>query len=131
MIVACATLSVTFPDQAEAQAPGSFAIEGHVFNAKNGRPLPGVIVSYAASLVNDIVISGATPTDDNGFYEMEFTPPTGATTLEFFAVCRTKRHGDVRYYGRFYSTPRLEVYRRDFYITLPRGVSTCEVPLPG
>lgn len=129
--VAFLVLFLIGASEAIAQVPTDFAIEGHVFNAKNGQPLPGVVVNYSATLPNGDGVGVATPTDDNGFYYIEYGLPPDGVTVEFFAVCRTKKRGDIRYDTRFYSVIRPEVYRRDFYITLPKGVSTCAVDTPG
>lgn len=123
ILVTC--IVVVQPIRVTAQDASLSAIEGHAFDAKNGRPLTNVIITYSAVLANSTIVGSSTATDGNGFYQLDFSPPPDATSVEFFATCRTKKRGDVRYNGQFYLSARTQVYRRDFYLSLPRGVSTC------
>lgn len=108
-----------------AQDIANFAIEGHVFDAKNGRPISNVVVTYVAVLDANTQVGAAVTSDAGGFYQMDFSPPPLATSVQLFATCRTKKRGDLRFNSIFYLTARPAVYRRDFYITFPRGVSNC------
>jgi hypothetical protein len=108
-----------------SQDAANVAFEGHVFDTKTLRPLDNVYASFFASN-NDGSGGGSSElTDSNGFYQLEVIPTLQAADSKTLSViCRTRR-GDVQVAARIYGVLRTEVYRRDFYLTLPRGISHC------
>lgn len=111
-----------------AQAVGASAFEGHVFDEKTPRPVPGVVVRLTEAYDNGTGMSLATTTDGSGYYSFEMTqalqPPT-ITAHALFATCVTRR-GTTDTGGLTYRNLRPEVYRRDFYIPVPRG-QKCDI----
>jgi len=112
-------------DVAHSQDVSNVAIEGHVFDAKTQKPLENALVSYDVTAPGGLGGGFATNSDTNGFYEMEFLPfqqPLASATLN--VLCRTRK-GDVQVFSKIYTSVRTEIYRRDFYITLPKNMSKC------
>lgn len=127
VICACVivgVLSLLSPATAFSQDSTFAAIEGHVFNAKTRQPLANVYASYEAS-TGGVGGGVSVLTDANGFYELEIQPSLqSGDTITFSIVCQTRR-GNVQMFGKLYEPLRTEIYRRDFYLTLPKGVSRC------
>lgn len=110
---------------ATAQDAAATAVEGHVFNAKNGRPVANALPSFVAYLNSTPITAVSTSTDSNGFYQMDFQLPQQPDAAAVFVDCRNKRGAVLRVESKMYAAPRTEIYRRDFYITFPRGQSGC------
>lgn len=126
VIFACALVGLVSvsPSMALSQDSTFAAIEGHVFNAKTRQPLANVYASYTAT-TGGVGGGVSMVTNENGFYELEVQPSLqSGDTITFAVVCQTRR-GNVQMFGKLYETLRTEIYRRDFYLTLPRGVSRC------
>jgi hypothetical protein len=120
-------LSITFliaailglPALLHAQADNQTAIEGYVFDSSE-KPVANVIVSLTSANADDQSIVGtiATQTNASGFYQLQtYVDPAATNTLS--ADCTTSRGIAVSQLP-FYTPARPIVYRRDFYLTLPR-----------
>jgi len=111
---------------ASAQDVSSFAVEGHAFNAKTHEPLQNVMVELDIESLDASGGYGTSfPTDINGFYSFQLPVPLGQVSIvRFDATCKNRK-GDVQLQGQLYNPPRAEIYRRDFHLTLPRGITRC------
>lgn len=120
-IVALTVLTST----ANAQDASAAAFEGHVFDAKTLRPLDNVWIQYEFTIPGGGGSTYSTLTNSNGFYQIDFQPPAQPiASVGFTAICRTRK-GNVTAPGSVYDTLRTQVYRRDFYVTLPKGITKC------
>jgi len=107
---------------AYAQTAGLIAIEGNVYDAKTGRPLPNVAVSLQGSAGYAVF---AALTDVSGFFAMTAFPQQQDQSYELKAVCNTRK-GSAETTQFMYSPLRSEqVYSRRIYLALPRGQSGC------
>ena len=118
------------PFSADAQAPDWFGFQGHVFDKQTLRPVEGAYIQFTEAVEPGGFWTIATPTDGGGSYRLEIgqppVPPTGAAH-SIFALCDTT-NGLVIAGGLTYSTLRNRVYRRDFYVSLPKGQTQCLQP---
>jgi hypothetical protein len=101
------------------------AVEGYVFDRKTLKPLQNASVV----LTTDIDGSGAqfsigVRTDANGFYTITVSAPNLALSRMLTAECTTRR-GIASSRSSVYGVLQRTVYRRDLYVTLPRGMRSC------
>lgn len=118
------------PFSADAQDPNWFGFQGHVYDKQTLRPVEGAFVQFTEAYDPTTFITFAIPTDSSGSYSLEIgqppVPPAGAAHA-IFAFCDTT-NGLVAAGGLTYSTLRNRVYRRDFYVSLPKGQTRCLQP---
>jgi hypothetical protein len=125
VVTAVLSLSMVSFHSAYAQLDGEVGIEGYVFNVGTGKPLANVLVTYEHVDQDTSATRGDQGlTDSNGFYQIDapLTPPPRNAIL--FASCVTRR-GNLRVDTSLFFPPRPTIYRRDFYIRMPRGISSC------
>lgn len=110
---------------AYAQNASSSGFEGYVFEAKSRRPLENAQVTYAFTTTGGLPGSSTVSTNESGFYQIERgLPNQQIAVVGLTAVCPNRR-GTVMASETVYTDLRTKVYRRDFYITLPRGITKC------
>jgi hypothetical protein len=110
--------------EARAQESGLASIEGYVFDARTLRPVRGVRVTLQISSGSGTYGEG-TVTDVNGFYSTTAFPPvTRPTVTSLFAICHTGKN-DIRVDATMDRNQRSEIYQRNLYIKLPKGVPSC------
>jgi hypothetical protein len=100
-------------------------VEGYVFNVDTGKPLANAIVLYQhfqQGTQNGLAEQGNT--DSNGFYQITSQLLNIPEDITLYASCVTRR-GTVRSAIAVYNPPRATIYRRDFYLKLPRHDSSC------
>lgn len=116
------------PLSALAQDSNAFAFEGHVFDRQTLRPIEGAFVELTETFDNGGRRGLQNITDSSGFYSIEgaqWVAPPNPTAHAIFATCYTKNGGRIDVGGLTYFNLRTEVYRRDFYVALPKGQTRC------
>jgi hypothetical protein len=110
-----------------AQVDSQTAVEGYVFDASH-KPLANVIVTLRSASPNDpnLGVSVAVVTNANGFFQLATAiDPASVNSLE--ADCKTSK-AIVASTMPLYTPARPTVYRRDFFLTLPKRAKGCVLP---
>jgi hypothetical protein len=126
-IAASLAALILAPAAAVAQVDGQTAVEGYVFDVATKKPLANAIVTVKSSTPNTDGFSiAAQITNASGFFAI----PTGiapeAQTV-VTAECTTSR-GVASSELPLYTPVRPIVYRRDFYLSLPKRAKGCVLP---
>jgi hypothetical protein len=129
LLAVCASLLVV--NEAHAQAPGYFGVEGQITDIATGRPLSGVRVVFRQTRATDgLILNDSTVvTDGSGFYQFE-TFQVADTYPTVVVWCQTPK-GDVVTTLPLYSKLKDQgVYVRNAALGLPKRVTRCTPPTP-
>jgi hypothetical protein len=122
-------LVMVAPHIAWAQQDGAVSVEGYVFDKKALRPLAGVNVSIIVVAPEGMTTAPSFGgiTDDNGFYAISAVPPYEPQGANVMSVVCPTRKGAVMTNSFVYDRIRTDrIYQRNFYLTLPRNVTSCQ-----
>ncbi len=112
-----------------AQSEAIAAVEGHVFNSENHRPLQNVNVVLVSYPGGDAFGYASSISDKGGFFQVALPtdPPLQSIAIDLYVECTPKNSGKlIRYKTSFYrDLVAGRVYTRDMYIRLPKGDTEC------
>lgn len=108
------------------QFDGHVGFEGRVFDRATGRPVEGALVIIEDRVQDFPLRQTYIVTDASGFFQVDEPPITGAVST-ILVRCETPK-GIAESSAPLYSELRVgSIYRRDFYLTMPRRQTKCTI----